>query len=49
MEVQCGEDTTLWQRPRGEQGDTGDDDGEDRRGRIGVRMDITSSYSSSFP
>ena len=29
MEVQCREDTTPWQRPRGERGDTGDDDGED--------------------
>ena len=41
MEVQCGEDTTLWQRPRGERGNTGDDDGEDWRGRIGVGMDMT--------
>ena len=43
MEVRCGEDTTPWQRPRGKRGDTGDDDREDQRGRIGVRMDMTQS------
>ena len=40
MEVQHGEDATPWQRPRGEQGDTRDDDREDWRRWIGVGMDI---------
>ena len=33
MEVQHGEDSTPWQRPRGKQGHTGDDDREDQRGQ----------------
>ena len=43
MEVRHGEVSTLWQRPRGEQGCTGDDDRENRRGRIGVGMDMTNA------
>ena len=41
MEVHHREGTTPWQRPRGEQGDSRDDDGEDWRGWIGVGMDMT--------
>ena len=40
-EIQHRENTTPWQRPRGKQGDTGDNDREDRRGGIGVGMDMT--------
>ena len=41
MEVQCGEDSTPWQSPRGEQGHTGDDARDDQRRQIGVGMDMT--------